>query len=236
MVISLILILCYDRFLFGGYQDILLFSFLIFLSKYFYFYNLTKKNFYLIIFFLFLNFLPWLKNEGYLFVIVFLIALLFHLKNTNKKKEIIFFILFSFIFLIIKNLIFLKYLNINPTHGANLDFSFNAEDFFTFISIMSKGLMVAIFKYKIWIFIIFSVYYLKKNKNIFKSQNIFINFMLINLILYLLMVFGIYFDYLDEPRGLYWWIHTTLDRLIYSISGFFIIFFVLILNHKQSKL
>lgn len=230
----LITLICYDRFLFGGYQDVLLFSLLIFLSKYFYLYMINQDRKILILCFIFLNLLPWIKNEGYLFVAVFSLSLIIFSKLFFNKIDIIFFVIFSILCVIIKKYIFFKYLNLNPTHGANLDFIFNIEEIIEFFIVFSKGIVVAIFKYKIWLFILLTIFYIFLNLKIFNKDKIFIYFLIVNLFLYSLLVFIIYFDYLNEPRGLYWWIHTTLDRLLYSISGFFIILLVLVINRKDS--
>lgn len=233
--IFLVIILCYDNFLFGGYQDILLFSLLIFVSKFFYQYILYSKNKYLVKVFLSLNFLPWIKNEGYIFVLIFSISLLFILDKIKDKKALISFIVISLILLIFKHLIFYKFLMFNPTHGADLKLQFDLNIIFEFLRQFSLGLIVAIFKYKIWIGIIISFICIYKLNSSLKNEKLFLKFLTINLMFYVAAILFIYFDYIDEPRGIYWWIHTTLDRLIYSISGFFIIVPVMLINSKKFK-
>lgn len=231
----LIIIICYDDFLFRGYQDMLLFSFLIFISKYFYQYLENKKKTDLIICFLYLSLLPWIKNEGYLLVLVFTCSLLIVLKDISKKLVIFIFIILSWILIILKHYLFYKYLSFNPTHGANLDIIFNLDIFLNFLVSIFKGIFIAMFKYKIWLFILFSFFMLIKDNKFMKNEIIFFNFLKINLLLYFLAIMFIYYDFIDDYRGLYWWIHTTLDRLLYSISGFFIITIILIVNLKKIK-
>ena len=71
LISSVIILMCFDIFLFKGYQEVLIFSFLIYVSKNIYHYILSQKKLFLIICFLSLNFLPWIKNEGYLYPIIF---------------------------------------------------------------------------------------------------------------------------------------------------------------------
>ena len=229
--ITLIVILTYDDFLFGGYQDTLIFSFLILATKYLYLYFKDFNKYYLIFCFVLINFLPWIKNEGYIFVLIFLFSLLCIIKFCKKKIHIIFFVIFSVLFVLIKFFIFYKYLYLNPTHGSNLSFNFEYNNLITFLKIFLFGLIVAIFKYKIWLILIPIIFYIFYKKKITKKDFQIFIFLKINLILYVAMLFFIYFDYMDERRGLYWWIHTTLDRLIYCISGVFIIAIVLFINN-----
>jgi len=228
---SLIVIICYDEFLFGGYQDVLLFSFLIFTSKYLYFYLKTSDNKYLLLSFLYLNLLPWIKNEGYIFVIIAIVSLSCFI-NLLKKREIILFMILSILLILLKFIIFNNYLSINPTHGANLKFNYEINGFIEFLKIFLPGLIVAIFRYKIWILIIMGFVFIFRLKQVNK-KNIFYKFLKINFVIYFLSLVFIYYDFLDEPRGLYWWIHTTLDRFLYSISGSFIILLVLILEQNK---
>ena len=188
----------------------------------------------LILCFIFLNLLPWIKNEGYLLTCVFSFSLIILLKLFSNKIDIVIFVIFSFLFVIFKQYIFYRYLNLNLTNGANLDFIFTIENLLSFLIIFFKGVVVAIFKYKIWLFILFAFVYTFLNFKIFKKDGNFIYFLIINLLLYSCLVFIIYFQFLNEPRGLYWWIHTTLDRLLYSISGFFIILLILVINKKNN--
>ena len=232
----LVLLICYDRFLFGGYQDILLFSILIFLSKYFYMYMKIEDRKILVFCFFLLNFLPWIKNEGQFLLGVFIFSQLILLKIFKKKIDIIIFILLSLGCVTAKNYIFYRYLNVNPTHGANLDFIFKVEQLYEFFFLFFQGLIVAIFKYKIWLFIFLGSIYGLKNVHLFKNDKNYFYFIITNLILYFCLILVIYFNYLDEERGLYWWIHTTLDRLLYSISGFFIILIILIINLRYNHI
>ena len=236
IIITFLILICFDHFLFKGYQEILIFSFLIFLSKYWYLYTVNQSKSCLLICFLFLNILPWLKNEGYLFVLIFTISIIFTINKTYHKKEIIFFIVLSWILIIAKNFIFYKYLNLNVLHSGNLTPLFSFDIFINFLMLMIKGLIVAIFKYKIWFFIMFAMIYLLKIKNFDKKHLEFIIFLKVNLILYLVLMGGIYFSIIDDPRGISWWIDNSLDRILYQISGFFIISIILLIKFREDQI
>ena len=122
LIVTLMVLLCFDDFLFKGYQEVLVFSLMLFATKNIYNYILHQKSLYLVISFICLNLLPWIKNEGFLLLGIFVLSLLITIKRFQKKREIIFFISFSILLVIIKKLLFLKYLDINLTHGGNFPF------------------------------------------------------------------------------------------------------------------
>ena len=59
--------------------------------------------------------------------------------------------------------------------------------------------------------------------------------MKINLIMYFLLILGIYFGLTDHIYGVEWWIDNSLDRLLYQVSGMFIIYIVLSINYLKIK-
>ncbi len=236
ILVSILLLICFDNFLFRGYQEVLIFSLLIFSTKNFYNYISSQNKKFLLISFICINLLPWIKNEGYLFLIVFNFSLLFLGLGFLKKKEVIYFILSSLILLIFKKYLFFRYLGIDLFHGGTLDLVINFNILLEYIYFITLGFIIAIFKYKVWLFILLSIFYLnKKNKNFFKELKI-IKFLKINFFLYLILVLGIYFSYVNHIYGLSWWIDNSLDRIIYQISGFFIIYIILAVNYIKIKI
>lgn len=234
IITALLILLCFDVFLFRGYQEILVFSFFIFISKYFYLFILNKNKFSLLVCFLFLNILPWLKNEGYIFVFIFTLSLLFLINKIPKKKEVLLFIFLSWVLIAIKKFIFFKFLNLNMFHASDFKFSLDLYIVASFFLLLAKGFVVAFFKYKIYIFLLISFLFLFKTKNIQKQYLNFINFLKINLLLYVLMIIFIYLSIINDPRGINWWIDNSLDRILYEISGFFLISIILIINLKKN--
>ena len=234
ITITGLILVCFDNFLFKGYQEILIFSFLIFASKNFFYYLQNQKKIFLIVSFTCFNFLPWIKNEGYLFVIVFTFSLLILIKQLPKKNEILLFILFSVLLLIIKYLLFSNYHESNLIHGA-IFYLPDLTEIILFIKLFLIGFIIAIFKYKIWLLFLLIFYLFLKENRIFKKNNNFINLLKINLILFFILICGIYFNYINHDYGLTWWIDNSLDRIIYQISGLFIIVVMILLNNKKIK-
>ena len=77
---------------------------------------------------------------------------------------------------------------------------------------------------------------ISKNKKINHKDNQFINLLKINLIMYFLLILGIYFSVSDHVYGIEWWIDNSLDRILYQISGLFIMYIVLSINYLKIKL
>ena len=153
ILVSILLLICFDNFLFRGYQEVLIFSLLIFSTKNFYNYISSQNKKFLLISFICINLLPWIKNEGYLFLIVFNFSLLFLGLGFLKKKEVIYFILNSLILQIFKKYLFFRYLGIDLFQGGTLDLVINLNILFEYIYFITLGFIIAIFKYKVWLFI-----------------------------------------------------------------------------------
>ncbi len=235
LIISLLLLVSFDSFLFKGYQEILIFSLMLFASKNIYYYFVNQKKLHLIICFVCFNLLPWIKNEGYTFLVVFVVSLLLTIKMFPKKNEIILFMFFSIFLLIIKKLVFLNYLDIDLTHGGNINFAITLNDFLNYLISFLKGFIIVIFKYQIWIFIFLSMFLISKNKKINIKDSQFINFLKINMLMYFLLIFVIYLSVVDHIYGIEWWIDNSLDRILYQVSGLFIIYIIFLLNYLKIK-
>ena len=234
ITIFLIILTCFDVFLFMGYQEVLIFSFLIFASKNFYYYLQKQKKIFLIAAFACLNFVPWIKNEGYLFLVIFNLSMLFNIKQFNKKDEILLFVLLSTLMLATKQLIFLNYQESNLVHEGKFYLP-NLIEIIFFIKSLFFGFVVAIIKYKIWLFIFFGFYIFFKNNNFKREFNKLIKILQVNLILFFILIIAIYFSVINHYHDLNWWIDNSLDRIIYQISGLFIIVLPILLNKLKVK-
>lgn len=234
IVLSLIILFCFDDFLFKGYQEVLLFSFLILLSKNIYFFIQSNKKKYLLISFMYLNILPWIKNEGYLFSLIFCLSLIIMIGSFKNKQSIIVFVLSSLILVLSKNYIFLEYLNLNLVHGGSIKLVQEFDVIRDFLVVFGYGFFVAIMKYQIWLFIIISLLIFSKIKKITAKDKKFLNLLKINFTLYISLLVFIYFTRIgDDISNLNWWIDNSLDRLLYSVSGFFIILIVLFTKYYK---
>jgi hypothetical protein len=234
LFVSLVIIyLCTDLFLFGGYQEYLLFCFLYIISRLFKI--LVSKNslnkIYILFFIILANFLIlWTKQEGFFYYII--LNLIFTLYFKIKLNYKILFTFFSFIlfslFILIKIHYFGRLEFQNEILNNNL---INNLDFFVLfykISFILKYLFISIVKYPIWILIIFSSFYLIIKTNYFMGKKFFFLFFLFSLIL----VFAIYIHTTYEIR---WLLSTSLSRILFGLSGFFIILIVDFLNSIKQK-
>ncbi len=201
-----------------------------FASKNTYNYILYQNRLSLIICFISLNLLPWIKNEGYLFLIVFIISKFLMINKFPKKIEIVLFIFLSIFLLLIKKLLFLYYLDINLTHGGNINLAITINDLINYIISIFTGFIIAVFKYKILIFIFLSMLFISRNKKINHKDNQFINFLKINMLLYLFLILGIFFSLSSHIYGIQWWIDNSLDRILFQVSGLFVIYIMLAIN------
>jgi len=137
--------------------------------------------------------------------------------------------------LIFKNYIFYKYLDLNFAHGGGNKFFNETKTIFEFIYIFSLGLLVAVMKYKIWIAIVISFYFAQRNNLFSNKGKLYFTFLKINLILFLILLLGIYYNlFINSKIDFHWWIDNSLDRLIYSISGIFIIQVIFLMNYIKN--
>ena len=140
---------------------------------------------------------------------------------------------FTWVFVFLKNFLFQKYIDLNITHGADLNFLIDIEILKEFLLSFSLGVIVALFKYKIWFFIFFAFLIHNKIAKTSNNQKFFFKFLKINLFLYFVLITGIYYNLAFSEIELNWWIDNSLDRILYSISGLFIISLVITLDNLK---
>ncbi len=226
----LTLLFSYERF--SGLQEVLLFSLLLISSKVLYDLNFDKKFLNLLILLLIINLLIWIKSEGIVYsLIIFSITLL------NKKisfKEKITFFLIIIILLCIKYLVYSVYnfeansqpYNINQIFNITLEsFIYKLEKitiYSTYYSLKNPLLVVGIF---ILIYLNFN----KMNRLDLRNYNIFFT-------LNILFIFG---AYLLRDMEIIYSLKTTLERIIFTSSSFYIYLICLFINkliEKKEKL
>ena len=208
--------LTYDKFLFTGYQEYLLFSLIIIIFNFLDKINLRKINFHQIIFITLSSYiLLWVKNEG-IFYFLFIILYLFYFLPIRKKL---------FIVLLFLSLIFIRFalfykLNANldlSNHSLFSDFNgfidFSLVNFIGEILLITQHIFVAFFKYPIWLLFFVSLFL----KKIEKKEMYILYFGLVSLIF-------VYAAFLSSKSDLYWHVTGALDRVALQIFGFFMIF------------
>lgn len=221
-----------NLFLFGGYQEYLIFfvffsfSRLFFLSQY-----LKKNNFY--------DFTPaflllashlvlWTKQEGFFYYIILNLIFLLHYKKNLYYKFV--YLILSLVLLLIfiyTKIYFFGSLKFYETIiHADLINNFNLLIVSKKIFLILKYIFISFAKYPIWILIILSsiILWIKYdffNKNIFLYTFFFFSFSLVFLI------------FLQTTYELEWLLPLTLNRIVFPISAFLICLIVELLNRLK---
>jgi len=221
--------------LFNGHQEIINFSLIVFLSKnYFYIFDKSssKKIINFNIFYTFIIFfiLLWVKNESIVLITISLLSFFITSKFKTKNKIIFLFIFLSFlttkyiIYYYFELPIYLQKDNYENFNINNLDQFINLERFL----LISKYLFYGLLETLILPFAAFSLLILI----IFDKKNNLYIFLLSSLIFGIFFVFIIFFT---TSFPIEWHLKTSINRIIFQISGFFIILIPLIYNFLSKK-
>ena len=210
LISSFLIFITYDKFLFGGYQEILMFSLVVIIINILHRLNLKKLSWFQVIYISLLSsLLLWTKNEGIFFFGIILGYLIY---NQRIKKKIILSI-FSLFLIILK----LYLISINSSASEitlNSNLSIFNSFFFEKITFIFLHIFVAFFKYPIWIILLLILIFKKKLE--YKTS-----------ILYFILssIFMIYLIYLMQDYKIFKWMVTgSLDRIVFQSSGFIVIF------------
>ena len=225
----LLVMITYDYWHFRGTQEILIFSFLLILSKYLF--NLILENksskFNLIIILLFLNLIIWTKNEGILLSLIISFIILIFFKE-NLRFKLIFLSVPIF-------LIFLRFA-IFKFYGLDLDLS-QDFDFSNIITIFMNNFKTA----NIYIILKYVVYSTVKFPHIilslFFALMIIFDRKLFKKIIFLyvylfLSIFLIFFIYLSSPQKLEFMVSTGSLRLLFEFSAPYLLFILFFFRER----
>jgi hypothetical protein len=221
-----------NLFLFGGYQEYLIFfvffsfSRLFFLSQY-----LKRNNFYDFTpaFLLLVSHLVlWTKQEGFFYYIILNLIFLLHYKKNLYYKFVylILTLVLLLIFIYTKIYFFGSFKFYETIIHADLINNFNLLILSKKIFLILKYIFISFAKYPIWILIILSsiILWIKYdffNKNIFLYTFFFFSFSLVFLI------------FLQTTYELEWLLPLTLNRIVFPISAFLICLIVELLNRLK---
>lgn len=235
---TLFIFLTLDYYILSGYQEILVFSSLIFI---FYFYDkyLEQKNiFYLFPIILFSNASLWFKNESLFFVLFFFIYVLLKSFSRKEKIEGIFFIivLIFLILALLKYFIFYNYLNVINTGWLNYQITdikeiLRIDYIFPRTLDIFKAILIALIKCKTYILFIIIIVIFNFKDN-FKVVFPYLGYLVCNIF----FIFLIYFFTNDPSYNHY--LATTVDRLLIQTSGIYLIpiYYILKTNININKL
>lgn len=225
LVLVALIILSYDQDL-RGYQDIFIFSLIIFYG--FFIFEKFRLNTNLSSFIIFVPLiLPWIKNEG-IFYSIFLLIIYFVVEKNTLRRFIFPIIVILTIFLQLYLNIF--YFNLNTLFQFEIKSSniMNDQGLILLLNKFSKILFYsshAFFKHPILILDIFiimmSLYYLKINRIVLPYY--------LFLFLCVSFIFGVY---VFTPNDIKWHLQSSVDRLLLQTSGIYI-YLLAILNDKK---
>jgi len=234
IILLILVLLSYNYDYFGGEQDILLFCWLAFASalslKIFKIKNNKELNFNLVLLILLCNLMIWTKAEGSVYAFIIILSLICFLRTKISLKLIL---IISLITLITIRVIVYKF------HGLNIGVNSCCWNDLSITGIYSKITFDRIFtilQYLVFAFlknylIIFSMvlFIIKKNK--FKDSN----YILYSYITILLCLAFFFTAYLLTDANLVFMLKTGLDRLLFSITPFFIIIIIDYLSNNKLK-
>ena len=220
-IFFVLIIIFYEYKFFSGLQEILIFSLLVLISKFFYEFICKQDHTYAILIILFSNLFIWIKSEGVIYFLLPLLMVLSISQNSIKHKI---YIPFTLLFLyIIKVIIYdISNLNINSQatyynfdYFTNLDLKIILEKISHITIWLIYYFLTNIF-YPLFLFMIFlNKLYIKKDENNFKY------FKLIYIYLFYIIIF-IYSAYILRDMEIIQSIRTTMDRIVMTASGFLV--------------
>ncbi len=224
-IILFFIILTYDEYLFGGYQEYLLFSFITFISKLIL--NIIDNNSSSIkqLFILVLtgNLLIYFKDEGIFYLLIIFFIFQFYVKNNSQK---IFFVSSTIILIFIQ---FFLEKNIIQVYGfqeeleINFDYILNLNFLIANSILIFKYIAISFLKYPLWIITFIAAYILFKDK-FDQKKMIFLFFIAFSILAFYFLIYTIH------PHSSEFLMKVTLDRLLFQTSGFFIIYILISFN------
>ena len=225
-LVILILLFKYDRF--SGLQEILIFSYLSIASKILYDLENKKKILDLIMLILITNLIIWIKAEGIVYSLIILTIFLFNNKVIVKEKVFIF--LSFMIFVSLKYNVYLLYdleLNAQPYNFESF-FSLSIENlYYRFEKILIYlgyySLINPIFLIGVILTILLN--FLNNDKILTKNFNIY----------FILNTLFIFSAYLLRDLEIVYSLKTTLERIIFTSSGFYVYLIIIFINKKFKK-
>ena len=219
IIFLLLIIISYKYYYFSGLQEVLLFSFLIIVSKLVLNYIFFRNIVYLFFIAISLNLILWIKAEGIAFLIITVLCINF-IKRLDFKHRIKFnfFIIFLVIFKVLIFNIFNIKLNNQPYYFdyiMSLNFDILAYKIVNILSYLAYYSLTNI------IFFILPIVFLLRFKKM--KLNEFDKF---NFLFYVLNILFIFSAYLFRDMEVVYSLKTTIDRLIFTSSGFYLLYII----------
>jgi len=218
----------YERF--SGLQEILIFSFLAILSKYFFQLKYSENKYYIIFIILGCNLMMWFKVEGIVYSSI--LILLLNVNNQISKKTKIYSTITFFLLVLLKISIYqffnekADFLVETSGHPYYLEYIYNLNIDFIFykMKIIIPYLVFYTFGnifFILGIFILLILNFKKKTTSYVECMNF-----------YLVLNLGFIFcAYLFRDMEIEYSLRTTMERVVFTSSGFFVF---LVLNYVKN--
>ena len=236
-VIFIIFSLTYSVFVLNGYQEYLIFSLIAIVGKFLFILkkNIIKKNIYLTSFLLLTSILlPWVKDEGIIYLSIITIVLIFftnELRFSSSNKIVLFLVIlfsvFSQYFIEAYFSSDYKWANTSMLHGGIVEY-FYPEVFFKRSLNILKFFFISFFKTPVWLVIVLAFGISFFIKNCFSSLKYYFVFFGLN-------IFALYFVYFTTPHDQTFFLTSGLFRLLIHTSGFYLIFVSLVIKRLYKK-
>ncbi len=225
LIFIFIITISYTYGRFSGLQEILLFSTLAILSKYYYYLKNSENLIYILFIILGCNLLLWFKAEGVVYASILIV-----LMNLNNK------ILFNTKICI--NLIFITLFLFKVLIYYLFNMNINGQPFYSLDYIMTLDLMTILYKLKV--LISYLIYY--GINNFFfvigfivlvylNAQLKFNNYLKTINYYFLLSFLFILVAYLFRNLEIEYFVRTTLERIVFITSGFYVFIIIDFLNN-----
>ena len=217
-LLTLFIFLSYDPEQFNGYQEILLFSFILLASD-FILDNKKQLNLVNTISFLFLlNLIIWTKQEG-IFISLILSTIIFF--KTKNKKNFSYLVLGNLLLITFQILIF--YFSTGHYEIQTSDYSGIFNNFFMIFDIeryyyIIIEYFITIIQYPIILVVL--VYILSKRK-LSNKEKMLLSFTILSILFCMAA-----YIFTNHNSGYIYHIKTSMSRFIYSISAFYWIYFL----------
>ena len=232
-IFLILIFLFYEYNFFSGLQEILIFSFLVLISKYFFLFLKNNKDemFLLYLIILFSNLLIWIKSEGIVYFFILLILLLIQNKISIKRRLFLSALFISFYLL---KLVIYDISNLENGQKILYDIEYILNLDFNLIFYKLSNIVVWFFYYlsnniflSIFIFLIFYEKLFVKEKN--RINTSYFNILIIYSFFVILFIIS---AYIFREMEIEYAIRTTMDRLLMTASGFFVYPSIKLLNKK----
>ena len=221
-------LITYEPYLLAGYQEYLIFSSLIFASRYISIINFKTSINYRLIFLIFsiLYTICWFKDEGVVYFLIFSITLILFLNISNFSKinlSLCVIGLLIFQYLLQKYLIGIYDFSQKTPISDILNDLTNIKILFTKLSQIFIHCIIAFIKYPLWLLVFISVLVqLFFTKKIETYSKYYLGCLLLNLA----FIFSIFFTF----NSFDFMLRVSLDRLLFQTSGFYIILIIVSLR------